>query len=90
MLIHIDDKNIMPIYDAREKYCGSKAVFVVTDMSDMSEIQGCVCAISSDSDSYSELCEFNNKLKSEGIQTIIIGSYENGGSIGVQYEVFKW
>ena len=43
--------------------------------------------VSDDNTSFNELCDENDKLKEQGKQTIIIGSYENGGGIGVQYEL---
>ena len=56
-------------------------------MSDMSDIQGTVFIVSEDNTSFNELCDENDKLKEQGKRTIIIGSYENGGGIGVQYEL---
>ncbi|MBO6146831.1 MAG: hypothetical protein J6O70_04560 [Lachnospiraceae bacterium] len=43
--------------------------------------------VSEDNTSFNELCDENDKLKEQGKRTIIIGSYENGGGIGVQYEL---
>lgn len=43
--------------------------------------------VSDDDDSFDDLCNEDQKLRSQGLQTIIAGSYENGGAIGVQYEV---
>ena len=53
----------------------------------MSGIQGYISAISDADDSFNELCEEEEQYRNQGIQTIIIGSYENGGGIGVQYEL---
>ena len=36
--------------------------------------------------SFSELLEVDKKIQKDGYQTMLIGSYENGGAIGVQYE----
>ena len=87
MLKKIDNNRILSINSAREQYPKSKILFLITDMSDMSDIQGTVFMVSDDNTSFNELCDENDKLKEQGRRTIIIGSYENGGGIGVQYEL---
>ncbi len=87
MLKKIDNNRILSINSAREQYPKSKILFLITDMSDMSDIQGTVFMVSEDNTSFNELCDENDKLKEQGKRTIIIGSYENGGGIGVQYEL---
>ena len=87
MLKRIDNNRILSLNSAREQYPKSKILFLITDMSDMSDIQGTVFMVSDDNTSFNELCDENDKLKEQGKQTIIIGSYENGGGIGVQYEL---
>ena len=87
MLKKVDNNRILSINSAREQYPKSKILFLITDMSDMSDIQGTVFMVSEDNTSFNELCDENDKLKEQGNRTIIIGSYENGGGIGVQYEL---
>ena len=87
MLKKIDNNRILSINSAREQYPKSKILFLITDMSDMPDIQGTVFMVSEDNTSFNELCDENDKLKEQGKRTIIIGSYENGGGIGVQYEL---
>ena len=87
MLKKIDNNRILSINSAREQYPKSKILFLITDMSDMSDIQGTVFMVSEDNTSFNELCHENDKLKEQGKRTIIIGSYENGSGIGVQYEL---
>ena len=87
MLKKIDNNRILSINSAREQYPKSKILFLITDMSDMSDIQGTVFMVSEDNTSFNALCDENDKLKEQGKRTIIIGSYENGGGIGVQYEL---
>lgn len=43
--------------------------------------------VSDNDESFDDLCSEDRKLRSQGVQTVIAGSYENGGAIGVQYEV---
>lgn len=87
MLKKVDNNRILSLNSAREQYPKSKILFLITDMSDMSDIQGTVFMVSDDNTSFNELCDENDKLTEQGKQTIIIGSYENGGGIGVQYEL---
>ena len=87
MLKKVDNNRILSLNSAREQYPKSKILFLITDMSDMSDIQGTVFMVSDDNTSFNELCDENDKLKEQGKRTIIIGSYENGGGIGVQYEL---
>ena len=87
MLEKIDDKSILSVNAARSKYPRSKVLFIVTDMSNMSDIKGYVFMVSRGSSTFEDLCDEDDKLQEEGFQTIILGSYENGGAIGVQYEL---
>ena len=87
MLKKISGNQILSLNTAREQYPKSKILFLITDMSDMSDIKGTVFMVSEDGTSFNELCHENDILKDQGQQTIIIGSYENGGGIGVQYEL---
>ena len=87
MLKRIDDNRILSLNIARERYPKSKILFLISDMSNMSDIKGTVFMISEDGTSFNALCDENDRLREQGKQTIIIGSYENGGGIGVQYEV---
>ena len=80
MLKKIDNNRILSINSAREQYPKSKILFLITDMSDMSDIQGTVFMVSEDNTSFNELCDENDKLKEQGKRTIIIGSYEKTSS----------
>ncbi len=87
MLKKVDNSEVLSLNAARNQYPKSKVLFLISDMSDMSDIQGTIFMVSEDNSSFSELCDENDRLKEQGKQTIIIGSYENGGGIGVQYEM---
>ena len=80
-------KNVTSLDDARKNIPKMKALFVVNDMSDMSNIQGYISYISDDEDSYNELIQELHRVKRDNKQAMIIGSYENGGAIGVQYSM---
>ena len=87
MLTKAKTFDIISLNTARTRIHKKKALFVVSDMSNMSDIKGYISCVSDGSDSYSDLIEEYNNTKNEEKQAIIIGSYENGGAIGVQYEV---
>jgi len=87
MLKKVDNSEVLSLNAARNQYPKSKVLFLISDMSDMFDIQGTIFMVSEDNSSFSELCDENDRLKEQGKQTIIIGSYENGGGIGVQYEM---
>ena len=87
MLKKVDNSEVLSLNAVRNQYPKSKVLFLISDMSDMSDIQGTIFMVSEDNSSFSELCDENDRLKEQGKQTIIIGSYENGGGIGVQYEM---
>lgn len=84
MLKKVDNSEVLSLNAARNQYPKSKVLFLISDMSD---IQGTIFMVSEDNSSFSELCDENDRLKEQGKQTIIIGSYENGGGVGVQYEM---
>lgn len=87
MLKKIESAQTQSLSTARSQYPKSKMIFIISDMSDMSDIKGSVFMVSDDDASFDELCGEDQKLREKGLQTIIAGSYENGGAIGVQYQV---
>ena len=87
MLMKEKKHDIISLSTARTRIPKKKALFIVMDMSDMSDIKGYIACISDSTDSYNDLIEEYNHTKSQKKQAMIIGSYENGGAIGVQYEV---
>ena len=78
------DKNVVSIEDAMKSIRGCKAIFIITDLNDNVDIKGYIFYISRSEDTYSELIE-----KYQGLteKAMLIGSYESGGSVGVQYKV---
>ena len=78
---------LISLKDARRTIPKMKALFVIADMSDMSDIRGYISYISESEESYHDLVRELHKVKGENRQAMIIGSYENGGAIGVQYSM---
>ena len=85
MLKKIHDRDDLSLEMARKRIPRKKALFIVTDMSDMSNIQGYISYISESENSYDELVEALHRERNSDQMAMIIGSYENGGAIGVQY-----
>ena len=40
-----------------------------------------------DNDSFYDICVMQENLEKKGIPSYLLGSYNNGGAFGVQYEV---
>ncbi|MBQ7558090.1 MAG: hypothetical protein IJT00_08500 [Lachnospiraceae bacterium] len=85
MLKKADDNVRISLSEARKEIPKMKALFVIQDMTDMSNIQGYITYISESENSYDELINELNKLRKKNMNAMVIGSYENGGAIGVQY-----
>ena len=86
MIELVDSSKVEPIDDIREAYPNFKVLLTNVDFSDMSHIGGSVYKISKSSDSFRDLCVEREELEREGASVMIIGSYNNGVGIGVQYE----
>ncbi|MBR1738110.1 MAG: hypothetical protein IJ736_14040 [Firmicutes bacterium] len=88
MLRILDCEEVVHLNSIRDNYPDSKILFLITDMSDMSDIKGKVYAVSESRESFDEICELSTRLlKEKSTQNVLIGNYKNGGGIGVQFEV---
>lgn len=85
MLKIINDKKMISFAQAQSKFVNSKAILVLEKNYDMNNLKGYVYAISLADDSFQELCEESEKLRKNGCQNMIVGTYSNGGVVGVQY-----
>ena len=84
----LKEKNIqiISINKATKSLNKEKAVFVITDLNDMVNIKGYIAYISKSTETRDKMVEYAREMSNSGKQTMLIGSYENGGAIGVQYE----
>ena len=87
MLRSVEERRIVTLDDARAELPRTKKLFIITDMADISNVKGYIRAVSEDSSSFAELLKLDRAMQKEGLQTMLVGSYENGGGIGVQYEL---
>ena len=81
------DKPVVSVNDATGSLKNEKAVFVITDMNDYVDIMGYVAYISKSRKTYKRMLDIFRNIGAEGKKAMIIGSYEDGGAVGVQYEV---
>ncbi len=87
MLKKNKNTDIISLKCARTRIPKMKAIFVIQDMSDLSDIQGYISYISEAEDSYDDLIKEYRNFKRQNQQAMVIGSYENGGAVGVQYDI---
>ncbi len=84
MLRDGNTKELLHIKDARAVSNGRKLIFVITDKSNMSDLEGYIYKISDSIDSFGDICSESDKLRDQGTDNVIIGDYYGGGRIGVQ------
>ena len=76
--------NIISVIDATKSIKGCKAIFIITDMNDMINIMGYIDYISKSEATYDDMIERYHSLDKKAM---LIGSYADGGDVGVQYSL---
>lgn len=85
MLILIKSNKLQTPKSIEQEYPSCKYLF--TDFTDVNDMIGHLYAVSEDKDSFREICALSDKLADEGIASIVMGDYNDGGmKIGVQRE----
>lgn len=84
MLMILNEKVKRTPMDIEAQYPNCKYLLTGIDINDLQNISGYLYAVSTDIDSFSELCDYSHEFK----YSCVMGSYNNGGAIGVQY-VYK-
>ena len=90
MLRKLNTKTIRNLSDIRDEHIDSKALVILdnnVNLMDMQNLKGYVYAVSTDIDTFDELCSISTDLRNSGQQNIIVGSYKRGGIVSVQYEI---
>ena len=85
MLKMIENNKLVRPEDVENEYKNCK--YIITDFSDLQNIEGYLYCVSDSADSFKEICKINYDLSGKGRKSILLGSYNNGGAVGVQYEV---
>ena len=85
MLKMIKDNKLVRPTEVEQKYKNCK--YILTDFTNLQDIEGYLYCVSDSADSFKEICQVNYNLTKEGRESILMGSYNNGGALGVQYEI---
>ena len=63
------------------------ANILILDYGDIQDPIGYLYCISESKESFKEICEKADEFARNNIPCILVGSYNNGGAFGVQYEI---
>ena len=85
MLQILDEKTARTPENIEKEYKNCK--YIITDYGDLQNPNGFLYCVSSSSDSFDEITRKMYEMTKTGIQCMLLGSYNNGGAVGVQYEV---
>lgn len=87
MLKILDEKVIRTDDDIEREYKDCKYLYIIDNYDKLIDDEGYLYCVSTSNDSFEELHELQEKLLKEGKCCVVSGSYNNGGAVGVQYEV---
>lgn len=87
MLEVLDEKVKTSCYDMAYRYPNCRYLYIIDNLDSLMEHQGYLYCVSSSDESFSELVDAECRLREQGILCVHAGSYNNGGGVGVQYEV---
>lgn len=87
MLKILDEKILRTDDEIEELYKDCKYISVIESFDNVADNSGYLYCISTSEDSFNELVNESDRLAGAGKCCVIGGSYNNGGAVGVQYEV---
>lgn len=87
MLKILDEKVLKTDTEIRKQYKDCKYIYIIDSYDKVVDDEGYLYCVSTSDDSYRELIAERDKLEDEGKICVLRGSYNNGGSVGVQYEL---
>lgn len=87
MLKILDEKVLKTDTEIRELYKDCKYVYIIDSYDKVVDDEGYLYCVSTSDDSYMELIHKRDWLEDNGKICVLGGSYNNGGAVGVQYEV---
>ncbi|MBQ9438061.1 MAG: hypothetical protein IJU50_06975 [Lachnospiraceae bacterium] len=85
MLKILDEKKKRSEESVVDEYKNCK--YILLDYGDIQKPYGFLYCVSDSSDSFREICEKAEEFEEKKIPCILGGSYNNGGTFGVQYEI---
>lgn len=86
MLKILDEKVLKTDKEIGKLYKNCKYLCTIDSYDRIAENNGYLYCVSTSEDSFDELYDIRDRLTEEGKCCVIGGSYNNGGTIGVQYE----
>lgn len=87
MLKILDEKVLRTDDDIEREYKDCKYLCTIDSYDKIADNNGYLYCISTSEKSYRELYEMRDRLLEKGKCCVVGGSYNNGGAVGVQYEV---
>ena len=87
MLQILDEKTKTSCYEMSNRYPNCQYIYTIDSLDSLGEHKGYLYCVSNSDDSFLELFDEERKLRERGILCVQAGSYNNGGGVGVQYEV---
>ncbi len=85
MLKILDEKKPRSPEDVEKEFKNCK--YILINYGDIQNPKGFLYCVSQSNDSFDEICQTAYEITKSGKQCILLGSYDNGGAVGVQYEV---
>lgn len=89
MLQILDEKVLKTDEEIEAQYKNCKYLYMIESYEKLVDDEGYLYCISTSEDSYKQLYQVRDRLRREGKICVVGGSYNNGGAIGVQYEIEK-
>lgn len=89
MLQILDEKVLKTDAEIETQYKNCKYLYMIESYEKLVDDEGYLYCISTSEDSYKQFYQVRDRLRREGKICVVGGSYNNGGAIGVQYEVEK-
>ena len=87
MLKILDEKILRTDDEIEELYKDCKYLCIIDSYDKVEDNNGYLYCVSTSNDSFEELVNESDRLAKVGKCCVIGGSYNNGGAVGVQYEV---
>lgn len=87
MLKILDEKVLKTDEEIEEQYKDCKYISIIDSFDKVADNNGYLYCISTSEDSFRELIDESDRLAKVGKCCVVGGSYNNGGAVGVQYEI---
>lgn len=87
MLKILDEKVLKSDEEIRKLYKDCKYIYIIDSYEKAVDDEGYLYCVSTSDDSYMDLIDERERLQDAGKICVLRGSYNNGGAVGVQYEI---